>query len=300
MEQNDITVGDFTAFLQFAASGTFSFDPADISAFFDKIRDLITQQGQMTAELDAQITFAEEILIAYFGNGGTVTVDINATIAALSVYPADTPLSETAEFAGLFEDLPGNPGDPGGDGDTPDYVVGDVGFKTVAVAFGEVETSIDGSNNELTITGAISITVDLDVTQRIAFTDGFLGFDFQGNAGQAYRLYEAAFDRDPDQSGLGFWIRQLDNDTTDLNEIAKLFLDSDEFQATYGAVDDSEFVAQLYLNILGRSGDSDGVEFWTGQLEEGVAREVLLARFSESGENQTNVQVEISGGIFYV
>jgi hypothetical protein len=37
-----------------------------------------------------------------------------------------------------------------------------------------------------------------------------LAFDIAGNAGQSYRLYQAAFARTPDISGLSFWIGQMD------------------------------------------------------------------------------------------
>jgi hypothetical protein len=33
-----------------------------------------------------------------------------------------------------------------------------------------------------------------------------VALDVDGAAGQAYRLYQAAFDRAPDKNGLGYWI----------------------------------------------------------------------------------------------
>jgi hypothetical protein len=37
--------------------------------------------------------------------------------------------------------------------------------------------------------------------ERLSFSDTMLAFDIEGNAGQAYRLYQAAFDRIPDKPG---------------------------------------------------------------------------------------------------
>jgi Ca2+-binding RTX toxin-like protein len=43
--------------------------------------------------------------------------------------------------------------------------------------------------------------------ERLQFGDSVLAFDtVKGTPGQAYRLYQAAFDRTPDSAGLGYWI----------------------------------------------------------------------------------------------
>jgi len=46
--------------------------------------------------------------------------------------------------------------------------------------------------------------------ERIQFTDGTLALDESGNAGQAYRLYQAAFGRTPDTPGLSHNLNLLD------------------------------------------------------------------------------------------
>jgi serralysin len=48
------------------------------------------------------------------------------------------------------------------------------------------------------------------------------------NAGEAYRLYQAAFNRTPDQAGLDNWITQLDQGAS-LQSIAQSFINSPEF-----------------------------------------------------------------------
>ena len=104
------------------------------------------------------------------------------------------------------------------------------------------------------------------------------------------RIYEAGLGRIADTAGLNFWIdRREEGDLTEV-ELAATFLVSDEFAELVGAdpdsLDDGEFVARLYLNILGREGDADGRAFWEGRLEiEGFGRDDLLLSFAQSSEN---------------
>ena len=85
---------------------------------------------------------------------------------------------------------------------------------------------------EITV-GLENATDELKGVERIRFQDGALAFDTQGTAGQAYRVYEAAFDRRPDTPGLSYWIRQMD-DGMSQRELANRFLESDEFREIYG------------------------------------------------------------------
>ncbi|GAB3370892.1 DUF4214 domain-containing protein [Massilia agri] len=133
--------------------------------------------------------------------------------------------------------------------------------------------------------------------ERLSFGDVSVALDIDGNAGQAYRLYQAAFDRTPDRGGLGFWIKMLDKGLT-LQEIAPGFTDSAEFDQLYG-VDNSnaDFVGLLYSNALHRTPDAEGFDFWMAALDKGYSRSDLLAYFSESAENQAQVIGSIQHGI---
>lgn len=133
------------------------------------------------------------------------------------------------------------------------------------------------------------------VYQQYAWSD-----DINGLAGQAYRLYQAAFDRQPDAGGLGYWIDQLQRGTK-LETVARGFVGSDEFQSTYGStVTNDRFIELLYNNVLDRQPDSAGYGFWQDAMQNGLTRESLLIEFSESPENQSNVLAQISGGIQYL
>jgi ELWxxDGT repeat protein len=140
---------------------------------------------------------------------------------------------------------------------------------------------------------------DRDGSQTIAtlhdiiFTDGIGRFDATGNAEEAARLYQAALGRLPDTSGLDFWAGQLDSHTLGLNDVALGFVGSAEFGTRYGSLENLGFVQQLYQNVLGRPGDSGGVQFWTDQLASGAGRAQVLVGFSDSIENKVNTSVNI-------
>lgn len=126
-----------------------------------------------------------------------------------------------------------------------------------------------------------------------------LAFDVNGAAGQAYRLYRAAFDREPDQGGLSFWIKSLDVGVS-LNQVAADFIRSDEFVRLYGsAPGDKAFLTSLYQNVLHRAPDDGGYAFWLDGLTHGVTRASVLQQFSESPENQAQVNEVFVTGVKY-
>lgn len=142
-------------------------------------------------------------------------------------------------------------------------------------------------------------TDTLESVERFHFADMSLAFDSNGVAGEAYRLYKAAFDRESDDSGLGYWIAQLETGVT-LNSVANSFMVSNEFEQRYGAnVSDEEFVNLLYNNVLDRDADEAGYIYWTNQLDGNLTRADVLVNFSESIENQNNVADLIGSGIRY-
>ncbi len=138
----------------------------------------------------------------------------------------------------------------------------------------------------------------LSAIERVEFADGALAFDIDGAAGQAYRVYQAALGRAPDAGGLGFWIAALDRGTS-LDDVAAQFVASPEFRATYGALGDDGFLSTIYHNILGREADAEGFAFWQAALGNGYTRAQLVAQFSESAENQSQVGAAIADGVAY-
>ena len=135
--------------------------------------------------------------------------------------------------------------------------------------------------------------------ERVKFSDALVALDTAGNAGMAYRLYQAAFDRTPDQGGLGFQMKALD-DGLNIAQVAANFIASPEFQRTYGALNDTQFVTQLYQNVLHRAPDSGGLAFHVNNLATGAnTRANVLVGFSESPENQAALIGAIQNGMVY-
>ncbi len=98
------------------------------------------------------------------------------------------------------------------------------------------------------------------------------------------RLYMAVFDRSPDEGGFRYWDQQMDQGML-FNDVAASFINSNEFSQTYGTLNTSGFVEQLYLNVLNRTADAEGQNWWVAQLESGVLnRQEVVTGFSESAE----------------
>jgi Ca2+-binding RTX toxin-like protein len=137
--------------------------------------------------------------------------------------------------------------------------------------------------------------------ERIRFSDGSaLGLDIDGVGGQAFRVYQAAFARTPDQGGLGYWIAQMDKGAS-LLSVAQGFVASGEFKALYGAAPTNlEIITRFYQNVLKREGEADGIKFWVGALDSKAvtAAEVLMG-FSESAENQAGLVGVMSNGFAF-
>jgi hypothetical protein len=121
------------------------------------------------------------------------------------------------------------------------------------------------------------------------------------NGRVASRLYHAAFVRLPDYDGLQYWRTQLDQHRVTAAQVASSFVASPEFQATYGALDDTAFVDLVYRNVLGRTPDAGGEAYWVGQLRTGArTRGGVILGFSESAEHQQQQARSVGIQLAYV
>jgi hypothetical protein len=137
--------------------------------------------------------------------------------------------------------------------------------------------------------------------ERLQFGDAGVALDINGSAGQAYRLYQAALDRPAESAGLGFWIYQLDHGLTLDDMVQDIINTQPEFIQKYGAnPTDTQFVNLLYANVLHRSPDAAGYDFWVKALTNHDTTHVGIVKFfSESPENQAQVIGSIQDGITY-
>ena len=179
---------------------------------------------------------------------------------------------------------------------------GGSGLDTAAIAVARDSVALTKVGDAWQIKDVASGSVNvLTNVERLAFADVSVALDTNGVAAQAFRLYQAAFDRAPDLSGLGYYIDKLDGGTT-LASIAHNFMASQEFISLMGTANptDAAFVTALYQNVLHRAPDAQGSQYWLDELHAGTARENVLVRFSESPENQTALADVIGHGMEYV
>jgi len=161
--------------------------------------------------------------------------------------------------------------------------------------------TITVDNGNILVTSGSETDTLLSI-ERLQFSDGLVAFDTEGesSAGAGYRLYKAAFDRTPDEEGLGYWINELDQGFA-LHEVANSFVISQEFKNLYGAdLNNEGFVTALYNNVLDRDPDQGGLDYWVNDMENnGMSRADVLASFSESAENIANTDPLIELGVVY-
>ncbi|MBD8544573.1 DUF4214 domain-containing protein [Oxalobacteraceae sp. CFBP 8761] len=213
----------------------------------------------------------------------------------------------------VLEDSLGNNrlyGDDGNDvligGAGGDLLHGGAGIDTVRYTAGRDNYTIAGSAATGTwtiherVAGMNDNRDQLESVERLQFANRTLALDLDGAAGQAYRIYRAAFDRAPDEIGLGYWIAALDRGAS-LGAVAGGFADSREFRDMYGAApSNAAVVGLLYRNVLDRAPDDSGFAFWLDVLDSGRDNVAgVLASFSESGENVAAVADLIGQGIAY-
>jgi hypothetical protein len=137
--------------------------------------------------------------------------------------------------------------------------------------------------------------------ERLQFDDTGVALDINGAAGQAFRLYQAALDRPAESAGLGFWIYQLDRGLSLDDMVQDIINTQPEFIQKYGSnPTDAQFVNLLYANVLHRSPDAAGYDFWVKALTNHDTTHVGIVKFfSESPENQAQVIGSIQNGITY-
>lgn len=123
--------------------------------------------------------------------------------------------------------------------------------------------------------------------------------EFQQTGAPVARLYFAYFLRIPDHGGLMYWMGRFRGGSS-LDAISNEFAGSPEFAATYGSLDNGQFVDRVYRNVLGRAPEAEGLAFWTGQLDSGARdRGQVMTGFSESEEYRAAIANEVYVTMMY-
>jgi hypothetical protein len=180
-------------------------------------------------------------------------------------------------------------GDEGNDlvfgGEGNDAIDGGTGIDTVRlVGSGRADYMMRVENGKLTIThrnGGIDGTDTVGNVEKLNFTG--VGPDMTVG-GIISRMYDATFDRAPDQQGLSHW-KSMSQSGTSMHDIANQFINSQEAQALFGAQSNAQFVDGLYQQSLGREADAAGRTYWLGLLDQGKAdRAEVMFAFANSAE----------------
>lgn len=107
------------------------------------------------------------------------------------------------------------------------------------------------------------------------------------------QLYTAFFNRAPDAAGLAYWVAKLDAGTITLEAIAKNWVDQQpEGQTKYpDGLSSNDFIKAIYTNVLNRTADDAGLQYWQSQLDSGaISRDVFLAAVISGAHANTSTQ----------
>lgn len=163
---------------------------------------------------------------------------------------------------------------------------------------------LDFLNREPDVAGLQYWAGELTAGRRIkaqVVEEYLLSTEFQGKIAPVARLYFAYFNRIPDYNGLMYWVNEYASGNRTLNDISDFFAVSDEFQTTYGSLNNAQFVNLVYLNVLGRAADPGGLAYWTNELDTAAkTRGQVMTGFSESNEYQTLMSSEVYVTMTYI
>lgn len=101
---------------------------------------------------------------------------------------------------------------------------------------------------------------------------------------QVARLYFAYFGRVPDYGGQVYWSNLMETGVLDIQDVSDEFARSREFQLTYGDVEETVFIALVYRNVLLRTADQAGFNYWLQERRNGLSRGGVMTWFTEGEE----------------
>jgi hypothetical protein len=94
-------------------------------------------------------------------------------------------------------------------------------------------------------------------------------------------FYQNFLGRQGEASGVAGWVSALQLGASE-EDVALLFLTSPEYNALHA--DNTDFVQSLYRNVLGREGETSGVQSYVNSLNGGESRASVAATFLHSTE----------------
>jgi len=144
---------------------------------------------------------------------------------------------------------------------------------------------------------------NMEKTWRPVDTVNNILINHSGTMQDVLRMYDGLLGRPGDYSGSQGWVNHIHNGQS-LEWLASNFLASPEGVTLHGSTSNTQFITYLYQNALNRNPDSSGLNFWVGQLNNGMTRSLATAHFVAGAESKTAIgpdarTVAVWFGIFH-
>lgn len=91
----------------------------------------------------------------------------------------------------------------------------------------------------------------------------------QEQSTQVLELYTAYFNRAADKAGVDYWLSEMNNNNWTVDMVAITFAQQTEYTNLYAGLSNAQIVAQVYTNVLNRTADTAGADYWEGELTNG-------------------------------
>ena len=109
-------------------------------------------------------------------------------------------------------------------------------------------------------------------------------FSVEGASNEVVRAYQDLLLRFPESEGWNYWTDILQTERVDT--LRSLILSSDEYINLVGG--QSSYVNALYLELLDRPPEPEGLAFWNSKLEQGEPRQFVVLAIYQSDEGLAN------------
>ena len=164
-------------------------------------------------------------------------------------------------------------------------VLSDLGVNVVTESEGD-DTLYGFEEYDDTVTGFGGSDVLFGVSGNdTLFGDNSISLSLDSVEGEVYRAFQAVFDRAPDLGGFNAFVTEVRAGRLTQETVIAEFVESAEFQQTFGTLDNQGFVEQLFRNVLDREGDAGGVTNFTNALNaETLTRAEVVLEFANSPE----------------
>lgn len=221
-------------------------------------------------------------------------VDEPAVLNWSWTFPSDCPMDAIDAMGVLAEHR--RPLDPGGDLSLGTAIVLD-GFGTanptatgggsllVTCGYVSLEFTVLAGDEMVAAATGSAFTHDCPPTEAEipgqSVVGAFTASD--GTVGAFARLYWVVYGRVPDRAGFGYWLARTQNGLS-LQGAADIWTELPEWLENYDGTTDPEFLEAIYQNVLGRTPDAGGFEYWLGRLDDGLTRSQLAVLFSDAPE----------------